>query len=195
MPRARRAGPFPGRREQRAGIDRRLRRPRDTYTARIRGRYPDIRRRGSGYKLDSLLPGHGFDVAGLLVGSESALVTVLRAELKLVPVQSERSLVVLGYPSIDKAGDAVPAILPHEPIALEGLDDRLIHDEQIKHMNAKALQELPKGTAYLMVQLGGDRREEGGQAAERMLDALHDTEHDPSVKFLDQTEREHDISQ
>ena len=52
------------------------------------------------------------------MGSESTLVTVLRAELKLVPVQSERSLVVLGYPSIDKAGDAVPAILRHQPIAL-----------------------------------------------------------------------------
>ena len=127
--------------------------------------YPDIPRRVSGYNLDSLLPEHGFDVAGLLVGSESTLVTVLRAELKLVPVQAERSLVVLGYPSIDKAADAVPAILPHQPIALEGLDDRLIHDEQIKHMNAKALQELPKGTGYLMVQFGGDSREEVDQAA------------------------------
>ncbi len=68
----------------------------------------------SGYNLDSLLPEHGFDVAGLLVGSESTLVTVLRAELKLIPVLPERSLVVLGYPSVDKAADAVPAILPHD---------------------------------------------------------------------------------
>src|SRR5262245_37603395 len=113
-------------------------------------RYPGIPRRVSGYNLDSLLPEHGFDVAGLRAGSESTLVTVLRAELKLVPVQSERSLVVLGYPSIDKAADALPSILPHDPIALEGLYDRLIHDEQAKHMNAKALKELPRGTAYLM---------------------------------------------
>jgi FAD/FMN-containing dehydrogenase len=35
---------------------------------------------------DSLLPEHGFDIAGLLVGSESTVVTVLRARLKLVPV-------------------------------------------------------------------------------------------------------------
>ena len=69
---------------------------------------------------------------------------MLRAELKLVPVLAERSLVVLGYPTIDKAADAVPGILAHQPIALEGLDDRLIHDQQAKHMNPKALQELPR---------------------------------------------------
>ena len=55
---------------------------RDTYGDQIRATYPDIPRRVSGYNLDSLLPEHGFDVAGLLVGSESTLVTVLRAELE-----------------------------------------------------------------------------------------------------------------
>jgi hypothetical protein len=43
-----------------------------------------------------LLAEHDFDVAGLLVGSESTLITVLRAKLKLVDVLPERSLVVLG---------------------------------------------------------------------------------------------------
>ena len=41
----------------------------------IRERYPRIPRRVSGYNLDSLLPGRGFDVARALVGSESTLVT------------------------------------------------------------------------------------------------------------------------
>jgi FAD/FMN-containing dehydrogenase/Fe-S oxidoreductase len=172
--------------DRRAEIYRRLRRLRDEYEQEIRARYPDIPRRVSGYNLDSLLPEHGFDVAGLLVGSESTLVTVLRARLKLVPVLAERSLVVLGYPSVDKAADAVPAILPHQPIALEGLDDRLIHDQHAKHMNAKALRELPKGTAYLMVQFGADSKAEVDAAAQQLLDALADTEHDPDVKFMDE---------
>ncbi len=172
--------------DRRAEIYRRLRRLRDEYGEDISARYPRIPRRVSGYNLDSLLPEHGFDVAGLLVGSESTLVTVLRARLKLVPVLAERSLVVLGYPSVDKAADAVPAILPHQPIALEGLDDRLIRDQHAKHMNARALQDLPKGTAYLMVQFGADTKEEVDAAAERMLAALHDTEHDPDVKFMDE---------
>ena len=153
MPRARGAGAVPRRRHQpgrpvharrddrerrgdrRAVIYRRLRRLRDSYADQIRERYPDIPRRVSGYNLDSLLPEHGFDIAGLLVGSESTLVTVLRAKLKLIPVLAERSLVVLGYPSVAQAADAVPAILPHQPIALEGLDHRLIHDEQAKRLN------------------------------------------------------------
>ena len=172
--------------DRRAEIYRGLRRLRDQYQDDIRAHYPDIPRRVSGYNLDSLLPEHGFDVAGLLVGSESTLVTVLRARLKLVPVLPERSLVVLGYPSVDRAADAVPAILPHKPIALEGLDDRLIHDEQVKHLNSRALQELPRGSAYLMVQFGGNSKKEVDAAGQKLLDALHDTAHEPSVKFLDE---------
>jgi FAD/FMN-containing dehydrogenase/Fe-S oxidoreductase len=181
--------------DQRARIYRRLRELRDTYGDQIRAAYPDIPRRVSGYNLDSLLPEHGFDVAGLLVGSESTLVTVLRAKLKLVDVLTERSLVVLGYPSVDKAADAVPRILAqeHQPIALEGLDHRLVTDETIKHMNPEALAELPTGAAFLMVQFGGHSREEVDQAAKGMLDALHETEHEPSVSFYDDPAMEDEL--
>jgi FAD/FMN-containing dehydrogenase/Fe-S oxidoreductase len=181
--------------DQRARVYRRLRTLRDTYAAEIKERYPDIPRRVSGYNLDSLLPEHGFDIAGLLVGSESTLVTVLRAKLKLVPVLRERSLVVLGYPSIERAADAVPRILdkPHQPIALEGLDHKLLNDEHIKHMNPQALAELPDGSAFLMIQFGGDSREEVDQAAQGMLAALHETEHEPSVSFYDDPAREDEL--
>jgi FAD/FMN-containing dehydrogenase/Fe-S oxidoreductase len=186
--------------DQQARVYRRLREIRDAYQDQIKAKYPDIPRRVSGYNLDSLLPERGFDVAGLLVGSESTLVTVLRAKLKLVPVLPERSLVVLGYPSVDRAADAVPRILEqeHQPIALEGLDHRLITDQQIKHMNARALHELPKGTAYLMVQFGGDTREEVDQFAQEMLDALHEpgpdnTGHEPDVSFYDDPAREDEL--
>jgi FAD/FMN-containing dehydrogenase/Fe-S oxidoreductase len=181
--------------DQRARIYRRLRQLRDTYADQIRANYPDIPRRVSGYNLDSLLPEHGFDVAGLLVGSESTLVTVLRAKLKLVPVLSHRSLVVLGYPSVEKAADAVPSILAqkHQPIALEGLDHKLVNDETIKQMNPRALAELPEGCAFLMVQFGGDSREEVDQAGQGMLDALHETEHEPTVSFYDDPEREDEL--
>ncbi|HVT66431.1 MAG TPA: FAD-binding and (Fe-S)-binding domain-containing protein, partial [Trebonia sp.] len=181
--------------DQQARIYRALRKLLDDHQDEIRANYPDIPRRVSGYNLDSLLPEHNFDVGGLLVGSESTLVTVLRAKLKLVPVLPERSLVVLGYPSIDKAADAVPRILEckRQPIALEGLDHRLITDQQIKHMNPQALAELPKGTAFLMVQFGGSTRGEVDQSAREMLDALHETEHEPDVEFFDDPEREDEL--
>ncbi|MFI5678992.1 FAD-binding and (Fe-S)-binding domain-containing protein [Streptomyces cellulosae] len=178
-----------------AAVYRQLRALRDTYADEIRHRFPDIPRRVSGYNLDSLLPEHRFDVAGLLVGSESTLVTVLRAELELVPVVKERTLVVLGFPDIDTAADAVPAVLPYEPIALEGVDARLVRDEQIKHLNPKTLGELPEGNAYLMVQFGADTIEEADERAHRMLDALHESEHDAEVAFMDDPRREDELWQ
>ncbi|WP_329231491.1 FAD-binding and (Fe-S)-binding domain-containing protein [Streptomyces canus] len=177
----------------RASLYRQLRALRDTYADEIRARFPDIPRRVSGYNLDSLLPEHGFDVAGLLVGSESTLVTVLRAELELVPVVRERTLVVLGFPDVETAADAVPTILPYEPIALEGIDARLLRDERIKHLNPKARAELPEGNAFLMVQFGGETLQEADEHAHRMLDGLHESEHDPEVAFLDDPSHEREL--
>ena len=176
-----------------ARLHRDLRRLRDDHADLLRERYPDIPRRVSGYNLDSLLPEHGFDVAGLLVGSEGTLVTVLRAELELVPVVPARTLVVLGYPDIGAAADAVPAIVEHEPIALEGVDHYLVRDEQIKDMNAEALEQLQAGRGFLMVQLGGADTDESDRRAHAMLDALGESEQDPSVSFFDDPEREDEM--
>jgi FAD/FMN-containing dehydrogenase/Fe-S oxidoreductase len=181
--------------DRQAHVYRQLRALRDEYADAVRAGFPDIPRRVSGYNLDSLLPEKNFDVAGLLVGSESTLVTVLQAELELVPVVKQRSLVVLGYPTIMDAADAVPAILPHEPIALEGLDHRLIHDQQIKGMNPDALGELPEGNGYLMVQFGGDTQHEADERAHALLEALGKTERSPDVALLDEPKHEDELWQ
>ena len=80
---------------------------RDRYADEIRARYPKIPRRVSGYNLDDLLPENGFNVARALVGSESTLVTILEATLKLIHQPPVRSLLVLGYPDVYSAGDHV----------------------------------------------------------------------------------------
>jgi FAD/FMN-containing dehydrogenase/Fe-S oxidoreductase len=179
--------------DRRAHLYRSLRRIRDEQAERIRERYPDIPRRVSGYNLDSLLPEHEFNLAQVLVGSESTLVTVLAAELELVPVVAARTLVVLGYPDIFRAADAVPAVVEHEPIALEGVDHYLIHDEQLKGMNKQALEELPEGTGYLLVQMGGKDSDEADRRADALLEALHDSPHEPDVAVLDDPEREDEL--
>ncbi|MCW3843734.1 FAD-binding protein [Micromonospora yasonensis] len=155
-----------------AEIYRQLRALRDEYLSDIRTRYPDIPRRVSGYNLDSLLPEKRFHVAQALVGSESTLVTVLRARLKLVPVVPAKAMVFLGYPDIAAAADDVKHILPHHPVALEGLDDKLINFEKRKHLHAAAVHLLPQGGGWLMVQMGGDTLEEAETAVARMLHAL-----------------------
>ncbi|HVH93608.1 MAG TPA: FAD-binding and (Fe-S)-binding domain-containing protein [Nocardioidaceae bacterium] len=176
-----------------AAIHRALRQLRDDHADLIRERYPDIPRRVSGYNLDSLLPEHGFDIAGFLVGSEATLVVVLRAELELVPVVPKRTLVVLGYPDIAAAADAVPDIVAHDPIALEAVDHYLVHDQELKDMNGAALEELPDGTGFLMVQFGAEQTAEADQAAHAMLDAIGKGDHSPNVVFYDDPQREHEL--
>lgn len=88
---------------RRAEIYRALHELAEENLALIRTRYPDIPRRVSGYNLDALLPENGFNLARALVGSESTLVTVLQAEISLVPVPPYQSLVVLGYDDIAAA--------------------------------------------------------------------------------------------
>ncbi|TDC39201.1 FAD-binding oxidoreductase [Micromonospora sp. 15K316] len=152
-----------------AEIYRQLRALRDEYAADIRARYPRIPRRVSGYNLDSLLPEKNFHVGQALVGSEGTLVTILRARLKLVPIVPAQSLVFLSYPDIAAAADDVPRVLRHEPIALEGIDDKLINFERLKNLHPQALHELPGAGAWLMVQLGGDTPEQAKAAANRLV--------------------------
>lgn len=120
----------------------------------IRTSFPDIPRRVSGYNLDSLLPENGFDLARALVGSEGTLVTVLRAEVTLVPVVPLKAIVMLGFDTIEDAARAVPAVNRHEPLVVEGMDSRLVEFQREKGLNAEALHLLPEGHGWLMVQLG-----------------------------------------
>ncbi|MEU5722395.1 FAD-binding and (Fe-S)-binding domain-containing protein [Micromonospora sp. NPDC047738] len=167
-----------------AEIYRQLRALRDEYLTDLRTRYPHIPRRVSGYNLDSLLPEKNFHVAQALTGSESTLVTVLRARLKLVPVVPCKAMVFLGYPDIAAAADDVPRILPYNPITLEGLDDKLINFEKRKHLHPAALHLLPQGGGWLMLQMGGDTPEEAEAALARLLHALR-RENGPTVHRFD----------
>ncbi|MFC5751565.1 FAD-binding and (Fe-S)-binding domain-containing protein [Actinomadura rugatobispora] len=171
---------------RRAEIYRAVRGLVDENLALIRTRYPDIPRRVSGYNLDALLPENGFDLARALVGSESTLVTALRAHISLVPVPKYQSLVVLGFADVTAAGDAVPAVARHDPLALEGIDDTLIDLARVEHVAGHGvLEELPKGSGWLMVRFGGDTREEADERAERLLQDMHRSEHDTRVSYLD----------
>lgn len=175
---------------RKAEIYRQLRALRDTYMAEIRLRYPDIPRRVSGYNIDRLLPEHDFDVARALVGSESTLVTILHAEVDLVEVPQARTLVVLGYSDIFAAADAIPDIGEHQPMALEGIDDRLFQLERDQNLAEEALQQLPEGSGWLMVQFGGQSEDEVERRAQGLIDALGLRETSPRVAYLEDPARE-----
>ncbi|MFJ8029372.1 FAD-binding and (Fe-S)-binding domain-containing protein [Streptomyces sp. NPDC096032] len=161
------------------------------YLADIRRGYPKIPRRVSGYNLDSLLPENGFDVAKALVGSEGTLVTVLRAELDLVPVPARQSLLVLGYDDICAAADDVSHVLEHcSPSQLEALDGRMAQLMREEGAYLDSLDTLPEGDSWLLVQYSGDSQEDVDAQAHALLRAVGRDEKDANVAFSDDPERE-----
>jgi len=162
------------------------------YGEEIRARFPDIPRRVSGYNLDSLLPEAGFDVARALVGSESTLVTILHAELELVPVPAAKTILLLGFPSIADAGDAASAVVPHRPISIEGLDDVLIDNERSKGRSV-ALDLLPEGGAWLLVEMPGEDQDDADRRVHALVDALADREPRPTSRAIDDPQRQEQI--
>jgi FAD/FMN-containing dehydrogenase/Fe-S oxidoreductase len=151
-----------------------LRKIRDTYADEIRARYPKIPRRVSGYNIDSLLPEYKFNVAQALVGSESTLVTILEATVRLVYRPPERTLVVLGYPDVYRSADHVTDILKHKPIALEGVDQTLV--EKMKKKKPHSTDTLlPKGGGWLLVEFGAETKAESDAQAHKLVLALGKT--------------------
>jgi FAD/FMN-containing dehydrogenase/Fe-S oxidoreductase len=175
---------------RRAEIYRRLKEFRDKYADLIRKKFPNIPRRVSGYNLPSLLPENGFNIAHALVGSESTLVTITEATMKLITTPKERSLLVLGYASLPDTGYAVPEILKHKPIGLEGIDDLLIEFMRRKGLNIRDIPLLPEGNAWLMVEFGGNSKEESDNKAKALMDKLKKTDHPPTMSLFDDTAQE-----
>lgn len=125
------------------------------------GRFP---RQVSGYSLEHLLPERGRDLARALVGSEGTLAVTLEATVSLVRTSPARLLVVLGYPDMAAAADAVPSVLVHSPLAVEGLDARLV--DVVRHRKGAAtVPDLPRGAGWLMIEVGGETDSAAGALA------------------------------
>ena len=156
----------------------------DRYADDIRKNFPQIPRRVSGYNLPALLPENGFDVARALVGSECTCVIVLDAVVKLVPSPPFRSLLVIGYTDIFHAADNVLVPMPFGPIALEALDDTFIADMKKKGMHPEHLDMMPEGKAWLLVEFGGETKDESDANARKQIDHLKKNG-DPPTKLFD----------
>jgi FAD/FMN-containing dehydrogenase len=163
---------------------------RDKYADDIRTRFPKLPRRVSGYNIDALLPENGFHVARALVGSESTLVTILEATLNLVPNPAARSLLLLGYPDIYRACDHLMEILKFNPTALEGIDHLLYEYVKAKGDENANLALLPPGKGFLMVEFGGDSKEDSDATARRCMDALKKAKNPPAMRLVDDPHEE-----
>jgi FAD/FMN-containing dehydrogenase/Fe-S oxidoreductase len=138
---------------------------RDRYGALIRERFPMLPRLVSGFQLQALLPENGFDVARSLVGTEGTCVTILEATVRLVPSPPHRALLVAGFADVFEAADRTPEIMTLGPIGLEGFDDRLVEACRRKGLNRGAIEALPRGGGWLLVEFGGETAREAESKA------------------------------
>ncbi len=150
----------------------RLRSLADRHGDRIRERYPDIPRRVSGYNLDDLLPEKGFDVARALAGTEGTCVTILSATVHLLHSPRFRALVVAGYQDAPTAAEHVMEVLEHKPLGLEGVDDKLIEDMTLLGKHRHDLSLLPEGKGWLVIEVGGESKEEADEKGEAIVATL-----------------------
>jgi len=166
----------------------------DRYADLIRARYPQIPRRVSGYNLDDLLPEHGFDVARALVGTESTCVTILEATVHLVPSPPSRALLVVGYEDCARAADHVELVREHRPLAIEGVDETLVEDMTLVGLHDEDLSLLPDGGGWLLVEFGGETKDEADERAHDLIAELRRQPDAPiGFKLYDDDSREQHI--
>ncbi len=130
-------------------------------------RYPKILRRVGGYNLDAFTPariaaGEPFDLAKLIVGSEGTLGLILEARLNLVPLPKAKAVLTIEYDNLLDALGETPAILAHDPSAVEVMDHSILdHARENPALDAmrRAVLETDCG-ALLCVELYGDSPQE-----------------------------------
>ena len=134
----------------------------------IRTEFGRFTRQVSGYCMEHLLPENGADLAKFLAGTEGTLGMITGATVALVPSPKAVALAVLGYPGMPESADAVPGLLPHRPVALEGMDARLVGVFRARRGDA-AVPALPRGQAWLFVETAGETEAEARAAAARLI--------------------------
>jgi len=138
--------------------------------ALIRTEFGRFTRQVSGYSMEHLLPENGADLAKFLVGTEGTLAVLLQATVRLVEAPRHTALAVLGYPDMAAAADAVPGLLPHRPVALEGMSSRLLDVLRDRRGQAAVPDGLPGGEGWIFAETAGES-EAAAVAAARALAA------------------------
>ncbi len=143
----------------------------DSHLAEIRQNLGRFSRQVSGYSMEHLLPENGRDLAKMLVGTEGTLAVFTEATLRLVPLAQAPTLIVLGYPDMPSAADAVPALLKHAPLAVEGIDAELV---DVVRRAKGTVPELPPGGGWLFIEVGAQEGEDISVIDERVQGITRD---------------------
>jgi FAD/FMN-containing dehydrogenase/Fe-S oxidoreductase len=137
----------------------------------IRTEFGRFTRQVSGYSLEHLLPENGTDLARFLVGTEGTLALTLQATVRLVEAPKATALTVLGFAGMAEAASAVPGILPYQPVALEGLDARMVEVMRARRGPAAVPDILPNGGGWLFIETTGETAAEAADAGHKLAAA------------------------
>ncbi|GLY15095.1 lactate dehydrogenase [Kineosporia sp. NBRC 101677] len=123
-----------------------------------RTEFDQFGRQLSGYAVQHLLP-ERFDLGQALVGSEGTLGILTEATVRLVKDPAHRVVVAIGFTDIVAAGEAAPTVVTFRPTACEGMDERLVEVLRARRGDS-AIPPMPKGGAWLLVEIAGDDQAE-----------------------------------
>ena len=101
----------------------------------VQASQPKTRFNRCGYLLHDVLTQDHLELGRLLVGSEGTLALFTEATLRTVPLPVGRSLVLLGFDTLDTALRASQRALPSNPAACELIDRRLESDSRVVRLD------------------------------------------------------------
>ena len=124
--------------------------------AEIEERYPDLKRRVSGYNLDRVIYENddGEDVINLsklYVGSEGTLGVIVEATVGLVTVPEETALALYFFEDLVDAMKAVPEALDFDVSAVELMDDEVFRLAAESDGYSEYAEPIPEGTAAALM--------------------------------------------
>ena len=134
----------------------------------LRTEFGRFNRQISGYSMEHLLPENNRNLAAAIAGTEGTVGVILEATVRVVPRSAAPALAVLGYADMATAADDVVNLLPHKPLALEGLDAAMV-DVIRRTKGDAATPGLPEGGGWLMIEVDGPDTEEALRNAEALI--------------------------
>ncbi|MDG5778045.1 FAD-linked oxidase C-terminal domain-containing protein [Haloarculaceae archaeon H-GB1-1] len=128
----------------------------------IASRYPDLKRRVSGYNLDKVISEtddgeRAMNLSTLFVGAEGTLGVVVEATLSLVTVPEETAVVLYAYDDLVDAMAAVPDALAFDASAVELMDAEVFRLARESSEYSQYVSAIPDGTeAALMLEFDSE---------------------------------------
>ena len=124
--------------------------------AEIESRYPDLKRRVSGYNLDRVIYENDdgeevINLSKLYVGSEGTLGVIVEATVGLVTVPEETALALYFFNDLVDAMKAVPEALEFDVSAVELMDDEVFRLAAESDGYSEYAEPIPEGTAAALM--------------------------------------------